>query len=174
MCLRLLLASSLALMLLACSAPPSSTPSDQTTAAPHSQDQPAPAPAMQQDDGIAPSQPASTSALSPSDLPTETAEEEPLIIGAIANPASGPDAAGVDYSCRTDADCTIKNVGNCCGYYPACVNVDSPTFPEQVQAECAASGLSSICGFPSLTGCQCVDNRCEGVTGITPTDISNR
>lgn len=170
--LRLLLSSSLALMLLACSAPPSSTPSDRTTAAPQSQDQPAPPSAVQQDDGVDPSQPAP--ALSPPDLPTEPVEEEAPIIGVIANPASGPDAAGVDYSCRTDADCTIKNVGNCCGYYPACVNVDSPTFPEQVQAECAASGLSSICGFPSLTGCQCVDNRCEGVTGITATDISSK
>ena len=127
---------------------------------------------MQQDDGVDPSQPAP--ALSPPDLPTEPVEEEAPIIGVIANPASGPDAAGVDYSCRTDADCTIKNVGNCCGYYPACVNVDSPTFPEQVQAECAASGLSSICGFPSLTGCQCVDTRCEGVTGITPPDNSSK
>lgn len=70
----------------------------------------------------------------------------------------------VDYSCSTDADCAIKDVGNCCGTYPACVNSDSPTFPEQVKAQCAESGMSSICGFPVLSGCQCVDNRCEGVS----------
>lgn len=67
----------------------------------------------------------------------------------------------VDYSCTTDADCTVKDVGNCCGYYPACVNVDSPTFPEQVKAACAESGTAGICGFPSISGCQCVEGRCE-------------
>ncbi len=75
-------------------------------------------------------------------------------------------AGTVDYSCRTDADCTIKDVGNCCGYYPACVNVDSPTFPEQVKADCDASGRVGVCGFPSITGCQCVDGRCEGIQGM--------
>ena len=67
----------------------------------------------------------------------------------------------VDYSCTTDAHCTVKDVGNCCGYYPACVNVDSPTFPEQVKAACAESGTAGICGFPSISGCQCVEGRCE-------------
>ena len=71
----------------------------------------------------------------------------------------------VDYSCETDADCAVKNVGNCCGYYPACVNRDSPTFPDQVKAECAAKGMSSICGFPSISGCVCRDKRCEAQTG---------
>lgn len=69
----------------------------------------------------------------------------------------------VDFSCTTDAECTVKNVGNCCGEYPACVNVDSPTFPDQVKAQCQADGMSSICGFPSISACQCVENRCEGV-----------
>ncbi|HEX5756756.1 MAG TPA: hypothetical protein VFY12_10450 [Arenimonas sp.] len=71
----------------------------------------------------------------------------------------------VDYSCKTDADCEIKNVGNCCGYYPACVNTDSPTFPEQIKAKCETEGTMSVCGFPELKGCQCVDNRCEGIRG---------
>ena len=64
-------------------------------------------------------------------------------------------------SCKTDSDCVVKDVGNCCGYYPACVNVDSPTFPEQVKAACAESGTAGICGFPSISGCQCVEGRCE-------------
>lgn len=75
----------------------------------------------------------------------------------------------VDYSCSTDADCAVKDVGSCCGYYPACVNKDSPTFPEQVKAACAASGRSGICGFPSISGCQCVEGRCTAQrAGLLP------
>lgn len=72
---------------------------------------------------------------------------------------------GVDYGCERDADCEVKNVGNCCGYYPACVNTRSPTFPEQVKAQCAADGVSSVCGFPEIGGCQCVEGRCESLPG---------
>jgi hypothetical protein len=76
-------------------------------------------------------------------------------------PAAG-DPAAVDRSCSSDADCTVKDVGNCCGYYPACVNVDSPTDPEGVKAQCSKSGMASVCGFPAITGCQCVAGQCEG------------
>lgn len=73
-----------------------------------------------------------------------------------------PGATGkVDSSCRTDADCTVKNVGNCCGAYPACVNVDSPTDPEGVRAQCAKSGMASVCGFAEISGCQCVQGQCQ-------------
>lgn len=68
----------------------------------------------------------------------------------------------IDTSCTRDADCTIKNVGNCCGHYPACVNVDSPTDPEAVQAQCARTGMASVCGFPSISACQCVAGQCRG------------
>ena len=70
-------------------------------------------------------------------------------------------AVTVDYSCRTSADCAVKNVGNCCGAMPACVNKDSPTDPQGVQAQCAASGRMGICGFADVTACQCVSGRCE-------------
>jgi hypothetical protein len=74
-----------------------------------------------------------------------------------------PGAPGVvDASCRTDADCAIKDVGSCCGYRPQCVNTASPTFPEQVQAACAKSGRMGICGFPAITGCTCKAGQCEG------------
>jgi hypothetical protein len=76
-----------------------------------------------------------------------------------------PEPVALDRSCRTDADCTVKNVGNCCGYYPSCVNVNSPTDPAAVQAECAARGISSVCGFPEISGCQCVSGQCRDVTG---------
>jgi hypothetical protein len=71
----------------------------------------------------------------------------------------------VDYSCKQDSDCAIKDVGSCCGASPACVNKDSNTFPEQVQAKCKADGMSSICGFPSISSCSCKNNKCEGVSG---------
>ena len=71
----------------------------------------------------------------------------------------------VDLSCKTDADCAVKNVGNCCGYYPQCVNVDSKTFPEQVKAECAREGRSSICGFPSIESCTCNQGQCAASAG---------
>nr|WP_298156387.1 hypothetical protein [uncultured Pseudoxanthomonas sp.] len=70
-------------------------------------------------------------------------------------------AVTVDYACRTSADCAVKNVGNCCGAMPACVNKDSPTDPQGVQAQCAASGRMSVCGFAEVTACQCVSGRCE-------------
>ncbi|HET9049107.1 MAG TPA: hypothetical protein VFN29_09155 [Chiayiivirga sp.] len=124
--------------------------------------------------------PASPSKASPSttDATAPTATGDGRLAGDAHAPRANPDAPDtkdaaigtgtrgtVDYSCRTDADCSVKDVGNCCGYYPACVNVDSPTFPEQVKAECAASGKSGVCGFPSISACQCVEGRCAAVNG---------
>ena len=75
--------------------------------------------------------------------------------------APAADSTGdVDYTCRTDADCAIKDVGNCCGRYPACVNRESPTFPDRVKAQCAKKGEMGICGFPEIKGCACVEGRC--------------
>lgn len=77
-------------------------------------------------------------------------------------PAGAP--VQIDTRCTRDADCVVKNVGNCCGYYPACVNVNSPTDPAAVQAQCAREGTMSICGFPSINGCQCVAGECQAET----------
>lgn len=71
----------------------------------------------------------------------------------------------LDRSCGSDADCAVKNVGNCCGAMPACINKDSPTDPAAVQAECARSGRMSVCGFREISACQCSDGRCEAVGG---------
>jgi len=69
----------------------------------------------------------------------------------------------VDYSCNLDTDCTIKDVGNCCGYYPECVNTNSPTDPKKVKECCLQNGQSSACGYPSITSCKCQNNRCAGI-----------
>lgn len=66
----------------------------------------------------------------------------------------------VDRSCRTDADCTVKDVGSCCGTYPACVNVGSPTDPRAVQLECARTGMSSTCEVPVIESCTCNVGQC--------------
>jgi hypothetical protein len=71
----------------------------------------------------------------------------------------------IDTTCRTDADCAVKDVGNCCGYYPACVNKDSPTDPEGVRAQCAKSGMASVCGFREISACSCNAGKCESADG---------
>lgn len=71
----------------------------------------------------------------------------------------------VDFSCKNNSDCKIKDVGSCCGYRPACVNKDSKTFPAKVKAQCAKDGMAGICGFPSISSCTCTNNKCEGVSG---------
>ena len=68
-------------------------------------------------------------------------------------------------TCATSADCAVKDVGNCCGYFPACVNRDSPVFPEQVRAACEAEGRASICGFREITSCECVAGQCQAAGG---------
>lgn len=86
-----------------------------------------------------------------------------LLAACASGPARSIDPAtadAVDYACTTDADCEVKNVGNCCGYYPACVNRESPTFPDRVKAECAKKAMMGVCGFPEIKGCSCVEGRC--------------
>lgn len=89
-------------------------------------------------------------------VPAATAP--PVAETAPTSPAASP--VVVDKSCRSDADCTVKNVGNCCGYYPACVNVGSRTDPAGVQASCQAKGMMSVCGFAEISGCSCVKGQC--------------
>jgi hypothetical protein len=69
------------------------------------------------------------------------------------------------FDCVEDSDCAVKNVGNCCGHYPTCVHVDSPTDPAAVAAECAQRDLAGICGYPVIETCICVANRCQDVAG---------
>lgn len=69
----------------------------------------------------------------------------------------------VDDSCHVDADCAVKNVGNCCGALPMCVNRDSPVFPDRVRAECAKNHRAGTCGFPVIASCVCTEGRCKDV-----------
>ncbi len=95
--------------------------------------------------------------------PTTQADAAPVARKERNRPQTPEDAAPVklDRNCRGDADCAVKNVGNCCGALPACVNVNSPTDPEGVQRECARSGRMSVCGFKPVEGCQCVQGQCK-------------
>lgn len=72
-----------------------------------------------------------------------------------------PDPPALNLRCQTDADCTVKNIGNCCGFMPACVNQASPTAPELVLARCAASGEEAICDHPMIYACLCEQGICR-------------
>lgn len=94
-------------------------------------------------------------------------------LGGPLPPERAPEPAGkpvqVDRSCKVDSDCVVKNVGNCCGYSPACVHKASPTDPAGVQAQCAKDGMASVCGFAEIDGCRCVQGQCvAGVAAIDP------
>lgn len=67
----------------------------------------------------------------------------------------------IDYSCTTDSDCVIKNEGNCCGEYPKCMNKKSKPNSIYVQKQCDKNKESSVCGFPSIDGCSCINNKCQ-------------
>lgn len=78
-------------------------------------------------------------------------------------PAAPASPLAPDRSCRSDADCVVKNVGNCCGAMPACVHRDAAVDPAAVQAQCRADGRMDVCGFPEIGGCRCVQGRCQAL-----------
>jgi hypothetical protein len=81
-------------------------------------------------------------------------------------PAASPIAGALQSpsrACKTDADCAVKDVGNCCGAFPMCVNKDAKTDPAAVQAQCAKDGMASVCGFKEVSGCQCVQGTCQDI-----------
>ena len=83
-------------------------------------------------------------------------------------PREARQEVAIDTSCKSNADCAVKNVGNCCGAMPACVNKDSPTDPAAVQAACAAKGMMSTCGFAEVSACQCDNGQCAPAAGAAP------
>lgn len=68
--------------------------------------------------------------------------------------------ASIDRSCEVDSDCVIKDIQNCCGYFPRCVSVDAQVDPDFVHQACADEGKTSICGFPVIESCGCQNNVC--------------
>jgi hypothetical protein len=83
-----------------------------------------------------------------------------------ASPVAAP--TNPSRSCRSDADCAVKDVGNCCGYYPMCVNKDAVTDPAAVRAACASEGMAAVCGFREVQGCTCKAGVCEDVAAAGP------
>jgi hypothetical protein len=148
-----------ALLVLAGCAP---TPAPSAPAAPGTS-APAEAPAQATPTAVAPeaTPPASQEPSATPALGSPIARDPaPPVTSAVteSDPAASPAAPSL--SCRSDADCAVKDVGSCCGYRPACVNADTPTFPEEVKARCAAEGRMGICGFQPVSGCQCVAGQC--------------
>jgi len=76
-------------------------------------------------------------------------------------PAATGSPLAPDRSCRSDADCVVKDVGNCCGAMPACVNRASAADPAAVMAQCRAAGRMDVCGFTEIAGCSCVQGQCR-------------
>lgn len=69
-----------------------------------------------------------------------------------------------DLSCSQHSDCVVKNVGNCCGYFPECVNKNYCADYDRVQDWCRDNSMASICGFPVIHACICNQDTgtCEG------------
>lgn len=103
--------------------------------------------------------------VAPAPAPATASPSLPPELAARVGGKAPRDASNPDRSCQADSDCAVKDVGNCCGYFPRCVNKDARTDPAGVRAQCEKDGMSSICGFQEISGCQCVEGRCESLTG---------
>ena len=112
--------------------------------------------------------PPATGDLAGSTPPAPTSPERaPPPMSSPLPPRLVKEAVAVDTTCKTSADCAVKNVGNCCGAMPACVNKDSPTDPAAVQAQCNAKGMMGVCGFKEITACQCDNGQCTSADDTT-------
>src|SRR3989344_796738 len=66
----------------------------------------------------------------------------------------------IDYSCSKDSDCEIKDIRNCCGYFPSCVNKNFRPNLKLVDELCKKEDKLSICGFREIQSCECINNKC--------------
>ena len=96
------------------------------------------------------------------DTPSAASSQPP----APASAASDPSV--VSRACKVDADCAVKNVGNCCGAHPQCVNIDAPVDPQAVKARCAAEHRAGMCNVQAISGCSCEAGQCSSNTGFSP------
>ncbi len=140
---HLAFAALIALLLVGCTAP---TPSSDAPKAPAAE-RTAPPPASQ------PTAPAPAPSPAPNAQIPDTMER-----------ASSINASNPKRSCKTNSDCAVKDVGNCCGTFPMCVSKDAKTDPAAVRAQCAKDGMASVCGFQEVSGCQCVKGQCENIS----------
>ncbi len=101
----------------------------------------APAPAARMSDAVPAAQPASASA------------------STVSSPQY--DFSNPSRSCKVDADCEVKDVGNCCGTHPECVNTNAPTNPAKVRAQCRAEHRTGMCNVRAIGGCSCVQGQCN-------------
>jgi len=95
--------------------------------------------------------------VSPVDESSSELLENPIVEPVVESSISDPTA------CSVDADCVVKNVGNCCGYFPGCVNTNFEPDLDTVARECEESGIDSVCGFPEVSGCECVGGSCRNI-----------
>ena len=69
----------------------------------------------------------------------------------------------IDYSCNTNTDCVVKDIGKCCGGGLACVNNNADADPNYVSEICAKGHLASDCSIPYIISCSCVDGKCHNL-----------
>ncbi len=67
----------------------------------------------------------------------------------------------INYSCTQDQDCVNKDIRNCCGYFPKCVNKNFEPNHELVSSLCQSEKTFSVCGFEEISSCVCSNNKCE-------------
>jgi len=58
-------------------------------------------------------------------------------------------------TCTVNSDCVVKDVGNCCGYYPKCVHYMHYPDPAAVKKACEENGMGSACGWIVIDACAC-------------------
>ena len=74
-----------------------------------------------------------------------------------------PKKPRIDTKCQQDSDCSKKDVGNCCGYFPKCVNKDFEPNLEAMKLWCQVNGSVGVCGWADFDSCQCQEGVCEEV-----------
>ena len=88
-------------------------------------------------------------------LPAVHAHDAAAEDGGSTGDASTASPGDPRFSCTTASDCAVKNVGNCCGYYPRCANVNAVFTPPD-----CSGGQAGVCGWPEITSCDCRANTC--------------
>ncbi|MBS3074963.1 hypothetical protein J4429_00730 [Candidatus Pacearchaeota archaeon] len=68
----------------------------------------------------------------------------------------------INYTCEQPEDCEIKDVRNCCGYHPECVNKNSIVNASLVKELCEHGAQTGLCGYKDIKSCKCEKNKCIG------------